>query len=166
MQSRSTKSLEVEESERLNMVLSRYKLPNDNVLIWLGTGGMWGKTKGVDNVLILAGGDVLFLETTKMISLHDQAFREDLANLNPEAIITKYELPTNTELIQDLKYGLMTGRYPLINQNPQERMAEYKGMIFEYISRISLTTNREERIRQFEDIKREIESRILETERG
>jgi hypothetical protein len=127
MQSRSTKSLEVEESERLNMVLSRYKLPNDNVLIWLGTGGMWGKTKGVDNVLILAGGDVLFLETTKMISLHDQAFREDLA---------------------------------------QERMAEYKGMIFEYISRISLTTNREERIRQFEDIKREIESRILETERG
>ena len=51
------------------MVLFKYKLPNGNVLIWLGTGETWGRSEGVDNVLILEGGDVLFLKTTKVIPI-------------------------------------------------------------------------------------------------
>jgi len=148
------------------MVLSKFKLPNDNVLIWLGTGGLWGKTEGVDNVLILAGGDVLFLETIKTIALHDEVIREDIANLSCEAIIAKYELPVGVELIQDLKDGLETGKYPPTNQNLQDWIVEFKGMILAYIAKISQLKDPEERIRQLEAIRRECEKQILETRRS
>lgn len=71
------------------MVLFKYRLPNGNVFIWLGTGGIWGRSKGIDNVLILYGGDVLMLETVKTIPLWKKEVVEDVNNLSYEEFVKK-----------------------------------------------------------------------------
>ena len=94
------------------MVLSKYKLPNGNVFIWLGKGGIWEKSEGVDNVLILNGGDVLFLKTMKVLPLYEEKVKQDLKNLGHEEFVKKYELPADGDLLEDLKKGVITGEYP------------------------------------------------------
>jgi hypothetical protein len=39
------------------MIVHKYKLPNGNTLLWLGNQPIYG----CENVLVLAGGNVLFL---------------------------------------------------------------------------------------------------------
>jgi len=87
-------------------------LPNENVFIWLGKGGMWGESGGMDNVLILAGGDVLFLKTIKAISLLKEGVKEDIKNLSYKEFNKKYELPVNGEIWSELKRGVGGGRCP------------------------------------------------------
>ena len=148
----------------VKIILSKYKLPNGNVFFWLGTGGIWGKTTGIDNVLVLDGGDVLFLETTKVISLHKEGVREDIKNLNHEEFAKKYELPTNGELWRELKQGVKTGRYPPFLENPEERVREFRGMISAYITNILQLRDPEEKIRQLEAIIGKCHRKILEIE--
>jgi hypothetical protein len=143
------------------MVLSTYKLPNDNVLIWLGTGGLWGKTQEVDNVLVLAGGDVLFLRTVKTLPLYEEKVMEDIRNLTYKDIVAKYELPASEELVLQLKEGLKAGKYPPVVENAKSRVAEFRSMISAYISEISQLRDKEEWIRQLKEIVEECNRQIL-----
>jgi len=94
------------------MTLQKYSLPNGNTILWLGKGGVWGSSDGLDNVMILTGGDVLFLKTIKTISLRDEEIREDLQKLSYEEFIKKYEVPDKYEVWDELKRGIQSGEYP------------------------------------------------------
>ena len=134
------------------MVLTKYKLPNGNVLIWLGRGGIWGKSEGVDNVLVLAGGDVLFLKTVKIIELYKEKVREDIKSLSREEFAKKYEIPGNGDLWKELKEGVKTGKYPPFLENLEERISDFKSMISLYITNILQIEDPDEKIRQLEEI--------------
>lgn len=138
------------------MVLSKYKLPNGNVFMWLGTG------KSVDNVLILEGGDVLFLKTTRVIPLWKEEVREDIKNLKYEQFAKKYELPTNGEIWRELKQGVKMGKYPPFQEASEDRIREFRNMISAYIENISHLRDPDEKIRQLEAIIGECYRKILE----
>jgi hypothetical protein len=96
-------------------VLCKCEFPNGCTFIWLGKGDTWGKgekKKGINNVLILEGGEVLFLKTVKVLPLHDEKVKNDLKKLNCEEFINKYNLPSNIALWKDLKEGIESGKYP------------------------------------------------------
>ena len=97
------------------VVLSKYKFSNGNTFIWLGKGETWGKgekEEEINNVLILEGGEVLFLKTVRILPLWDEKVKEDLKKLNHEDFIDKYNLPSNIDLWRDLKEGIESGEYP------------------------------------------------------
>jgi hypothetical protein len=144
------------------MVLFKYRLPNGNILIWLGTGGIGGKSEGIDNVLVLDGGDVLFLKTTKVIPLNKQEVKEDIKNLSYEEFAKKYELPSNRELWQELKEGIEIGRYPPFRENHEKKVSGFRNMVSAYISNILQLKNQDEKIRQLEAIVGECYRKIQE----
>lgn len=149
------------------MVLFRYKLPNGNVLIWLGTGAGWGTSEGIDNVLALEGGDVLLLKTTRVISLWEEGIREDIKNLNYEDFVKKYELPVfPRDLWLELKEGVKTGKYPLFLENPIERINKFQAMISAYITSILQLRDPDEKIRQLEAIRDETTRKIFSIKVG
>ena len=72
------------------MIVNKFKLPNDNTLIWLGNQPICG----CENILILAGGEVLFLKTIKSISVVD--IQRDMEKLSHKEFFKKYEWPENS----------------------------------------------------------------------
>jgi len=99
----------------VKMVLSKQELSNGNVFIWLGKGGIWGKgeeSDDIDNVLILSGGEVLFLKAIKVMPLYEEKVRQDIRTLKYEEFTAKYNLPANIDLWKDLKEGAESGEYP------------------------------------------------------
>lgn len=84
-----------------SMSIEKYVLPNGNIFVWLGK---WKKEEGaIDNVLILAGGDVLFLKIDKVLPLWRKEVRKDLVELDYRAFMEKYELPIDDwELYKEL----------------------------------------------------------------
>jgi len=108
------------------MVLSKYRFSNGNIFIWLGKGGIWGKGQekgGIDNVLILAGGEVLLLKTVKVLPLYEEKVKEDIKTLKYEDFIEKYDLPTDGDLWKDLKEGVESGEYPPFQKTIKARKA-------------------------------------------
>jgi hypothetical protein len=95
------------------MVLSKYDLPNECTIIWLGEGKVWGKGDGsnINNVLILATGEVLVLKTVYTFDLSKKAVKKDILNLHFEEFICKYGLPNNEELWAELKQRVESGKY-------------------------------------------------------
>jgi hypothetical protein len=61
--------------EEITVIVNRFKLPNGNTLIWLGNQPI----HDCENILILAGKEVLFLKTVKQVSISD--IRKDMAAL-------------------------------------------------------------------------------------
>lgn len=145
------------------MVLSKYILPNGNVFIWLGRGGIWGESKGIDNVLILAGGDILFLETSKCLSLSDPEIGNDIKNLSRGEFIKKYEMPVNGDLWKELKQGVVAGEYPPFRQKTKARIGNFQTMISAYITNILHLKDRNERMRQLKVIIQECRNHLLKT---
>lgn len=72
------------------MIEHKYKLPNGNTLIWLGN----QKIYECENVLILAGGDVLFLKPVK--SLGVKKLQQDMKKLGRQGFLDKYDWPNNS----------------------------------------------------------------------
>lgn len=72
------------------MLVHKYKLPNGNTLIWLGNQPIYG----CENVLVLAGGDVLFLKPVKSFRVKD--IQGDIGLLNRQEFFQKYDWPDNT----------------------------------------------------------------------
>lgn len=106
------------------MVLFKHRFPSGNIFIWLGKGDIWGKglkKAGIDNVLILAGGDVLFLKTAKVLPLYEEKIKEDIKTLTHEDFIKKYDLPADSDLWKDLKEGVESGEYPPFQKAIKER---------------------------------------------
>ena len=95
------------------MVLSKYDLPNENTIIWLGEGKVWGKGDGsnINNVLILANGEMLILKTVYTVDLTKKTVKKDILNLHYEEFICKYGLPNNEELWSELKERVQSGKY-------------------------------------------------------
>ena len=95
------------------MVLSKYDLPNEGTIIWLGEGKVWGKGDGsnINNVLIIPSGEVLVLKTVYTFDLTKKSVKRDLLNLHFEEFICKYGLPNNEELWAELKQRVESGKY-------------------------------------------------------
>jgi len=72
------------------MITQKFKLPNNNTLIWLGNQPIYG----CENVLILAGGDVLFLKPVKTFRVTD--IQNDIQRLNRKDFLNKYDWPDNS----------------------------------------------------------------------
>ena len=72
----------------------------------------WGKSEkdNINNVLILAGGEVL-LKTTNILELYRKDIQTDVLTLKYEEFIAKYGLPDNKELWAELKEGVKLGKY-------------------------------------------------------
>lgn len=66
----------------------------------------------VNNVLVLAGGDVLFLKTEGILRLWKEEVQKDLETLDCETFSKKYDVPNNSGLLTELKNGLETREYP------------------------------------------------------
>ena len=107
-------------------MLDKHVLRNGNVLIWLGTGSGWASGDSFDNVLMLTGGDLLFLRTAKSIPIADEKVRGDLFNLSHQDFVKKYDVPMNHELWTDLKSGFQTGEYPLLSKSEKLRIWELR----------------------------------------
>jgi len=82
------------------MIASRFKLPNGNTLIWFGNQPIYD----CENVLILAGKEVLFLKTVKQVSIGD--IRQDMETLGRARFLKEYGWPQNSsgyDLYRELK---------------------------------------------------------------
>lgn len=95
------------EKNQVNMVIEEYRLPNDNVFIWLGT-----TDEVINDVLVLAGGDILFLKAQKTISLAKRGVKNDIMTLDCRSFAEKYKIPPNQELWSDLREKIESGEYP------------------------------------------------------
>ena len=71
------------------MIEQKYELPNGNMSIWLGNQSI----HECDNVLILAGGDVLFLKTVERSG--SEKIRADIRRLNKADFLNEYGWPNN-----------------------------------------------------------------------
>lgn len=69
------------------MIVHKFKLPNKNTLIWLGNQPIYG----CENVLVLAGGDVLFLKPFKTFRVRD--IQRDIEQLSRQEFFEKYDWP-------------------------------------------------------------------------
>ena len=139
------------------MVIFTERLPNGNVFMWLGTGIGWKESEsGIDNALVLTGGDVLLLKTAGTIPLHNKEIVEDLKNLDFTAFCEKHSLnDLNYDLWKELHYGLERSKYPII-EHPESEIFDYEDMIKKYMSNLNL-----EHLRK---IKRELDRKIMEEE--
>lgn len=72
------------------MIEQKHKLPNGNTFIWLGNQPI----HGCENVLVLAGGDVLFLQTHQRLVA--EKLKEDIQNLNQAEFLQQYGWPNNS----------------------------------------------------------------------
>lgn len=92
------------------MALDRFKLPNGNEFIHLKN----SRTK-IQNVLILAGGEVLFLEEDSQVRLND-SFQAELQTASRgefSELADKYGIPyTGPDLFYELNRGITAGKYP------------------------------------------------------
>ena len=90
------------------MIENKFKLPNKNTLIWLGNQPI----HGCENVLVLAGGDVLFLKPLKTYSVSVIDIQKDLMKLSRQKLFQKYNWPNNSsgnDLCDELS---KTSEYP------------------------------------------------------
>ena len=71
------------------MIEQKYKLPNGNIFIWLGNQPIYD----CENVLILSGGDVLFLKRVR--KERSEIIREDMNKLEKDEFLDKHEWPHN-----------------------------------------------------------------------
>lgn len=71
------------------MIEQKYELPNGNIFIWLGNQPI----HGCENVLILSGGDVLFLRRSR--EEKSERIKEDIKELEKVEFLDKYGWPLN-----------------------------------------------------------------------
>jgi len=95
------------------MIENKFLLPNGNVLLWIP-----GKSKDkIENILILAGGDVLLLKSIKHISMLHSYYRDDVLSLPFNDFIKKYKLEEYKDIYYDLIKELKKGNYPTYDKN-------------------------------------------------
>ena len=88
------------------MIVNKFKLPNNNTLIWLGNQPIYE----CENILILAGREVLFLKTIKEFNIAD--IQKDMEQLGHDKFFKKYGWPHNSSG-HDLYWELKdTEEYP------------------------------------------------------
>lgn len=71
------------------MIEQRYELPNGNMFIWLGNQPI----HDCENVLILSGGDMLFLKRSR--EEKGERIKEDIKKLEKDEFLDKYGWPHN-----------------------------------------------------------------------
>ncbi len=139
-------------------LIDKYRLPNDNILMWLGT-----SDQAVNNILILAGGDMLFLTALKTVSLSEDKTRNDIMTLDRKSFVEKYGAPVSPELWDDLKKGVESGEYPpFLGTNA---LRDYRLMLGHYIGALSRAKDPETRIKILDEIIGDCLRRRIEIER-
>ena len=87
--------------------MNKFELPNGNIFFYLGS-----KVDGIEHVLILKGGTVMFLKTVRTVHLWKNDVIHDIKHLQPEELADKYDIPADSDFLQDLKIGILEGEYP------------------------------------------------------
>jgi len=72
------------------MIEQKHELPNGNTFIWLGNQPI----HGCENVLLLAGGDILFLKTHRKVD--GIKIRNDIKTLDKTSFLNAYGWPDNS----------------------------------------------------------------------
>jgi len=126
------------------LIISKYKLPNRNVLLWLGPGTGIEKNLEIENALVLAGGEVLRRNNVISIPRDKQEAISDFLKEEPESLARKYGVPISRGLIEELKNGVVDGSYPPFKQSITDRNAMFKKMIAEYIHQFQIIEDLEE----------------------
>lgn len=81
-------------------------LPRENVFIWLGS----FDNSQVNNVLILAGGEVLILKAIRRFDLSQDQIRNDLEKETVDTFIEKYNLIDDVSIIAEFVIDLKNNR--------------------------------------------------------
>ena len=96
------------------MIEHKYKLPNGNTLIYLGNQPIYE----CENVLVLAGGDILFLKPVRTLRIGD--IQNDIVRLSHYEFFEKYTWPNNSSG-NDLYWELRKiNEYPVFLQKLKE----------------------------------------------
>lgn len=140
------------------LLIDKYRLPNNNIFMWLGT-----SDQAVNNILILAGGDMLFLTALKTVSLSEDKTRNDIMTLDRKSFVEKYGAPISHELWEDLKKGVESGEYPPYLGTNATR--DYRSMLRDYIGALSRVKDSETRIKILDEIIGDCIRRKIEIER-
>lgn len=156
-------------------------LPRDNVFIWLGS----FDNSQVNNVLILAGGEVLILKAIRKFDLNQDQIRNDLEEETIDAFIEKYDLiddisiitefvvdlKNNKEdykrkikrIVKDLKEGVKNKKYPPFTGVLQNLyLNDFYQLTRQYLSKFCKSPSSEQLIKDLMKIRDECEGKIQE----
>jgi hypothetical protein len=90
-------------------LVQKFEIENGNTLLYLE---LPNKDGIINNVLVLSGGDVLFLKTEGILPLWKKDIQDDLEKLDCENFAKKYNVPISSDLFAEIRNGLETGEYP------------------------------------------------------
>ena len=110
-------------------------LPNDNLVIWSGKTRSNGDSDQIDNILILAGGDILFFQPLNTISTYKQTVSNNIKNMSYTEFKDKYKLNIDYNTWNFLKNELNTKKIPPYQY--KLKRTEYNKMINNYLTSIS-----------------------------
>lgn len=112
----------------VKMIINKYLLPNGNVLLWIPN----RREDNIDNVLILAGGEVLLLKSINHINMLYSYVRSDIKTLPFNELVKKYKLEGYEDIYYDLIKELREGNYPKYDKN---NAYDYALFILNYLPR-------------------------------
>jgi len=112
-----------------------YWLPNDNLVIWSGKTRSGGDSDQIDNILILAGGDILFFQPLDIISTYKQVVINNIKDMSYSEFKDKYGLNIDYNTWDFLKNELNTKKIPPYKY--RLKRIEYSKMINNYLTSIS-----------------------------
>jgi len=134
------------------LIQSKYKHPNGNVFLWLGSGSGIEKNLDIDNVLILDGGEVLLLKSVMSIPLYNQDVISDFRNEESSILAEKYGIPITRGFIEELKNGVANDAYPPFKQPLNDRFTTFKNMISMYIQHLKNLRSIDDATKHLEDV--------------
>lgn len=115
--------------------------------------------------MVLNGGDVLFLKTSKTLALWDEKVRQDIVTLGHDEFLKKYDVPMSFELWKDLKEGLQNGEYLPLEKSAERRFTELGRAVSADLGRILAMADVKKKVVLLREIISQIEYKIMEAER-
>ena len=110
-------------------------LPNDNRIIWAGNvASLDDDSEPIENILILAGGDILFFHTPAKLSTNKPTIIKDIKNLKYVDFKEKYGINIDYNTWNFLINELDANKIPPYKY--KFKIKEYSSMINNYLSNI------------------------------
>lgn len=111
-----------------------YELGIGNTFIWLSAQGK----DDIEHIHVLFNGEVKILKTINTITLYRSEVQEDLLNLPYNDFISKYDFPDIRDLYNELRNGIMTGKYPALFRDPKKQIKIFQEAITKELSKIRI----------------------------
>lgn len=124
-----------------------YWLPNDNRIIWAGHVPSSLGSEVIENILVLAGGDILFFHSPTKLSTYKPITINDIKDMKYTDFKDKYGISIDYNTWTFLKNELEEDKIPPYKY--RLKMSEYSNMINKYLSRIDSYENDEIKYKEF-----------------